>query len=134
MLEFERSYDKRKKINLTPLIDVVFQLVIFFMLSSSFVQTSLLGLSFSSAAASAAVGDDKSILVRVVDNRRVELNDKMFTFREFPLKLARLAANSPDYSIVVVAEKEVSVQGLVTVMDFINLAGIKNVTLAQPQN
>jgi biopolymer transport protein ExbD len=131
MLEFERTYTIHKKVNLTPLIDIVFLLVIFFMLSSSFVQTEIMNLSFSETNASASVGKDQSILVRVLDNKRIELNDRKFTFREFPKKLSRLIADYPKRDIIVVAEKKVSVQGLVTTIDMIDIAGGKNVTIAK---
>lgn len=110
---------------------MVFLLVVFFMLSSSFVQTDIMELNFAPANASVSQGKEESILVRVLDNKRIELNDHKYTFREFPVKLSRLIADYPKRNIVLVAEKSVSVQGLVTTMDLINIAGGTNVTIAQ---
>lgn len=131
MFEFDRAYTIHRKVNLTPLIDMVFLLVVFFMLSSSFVQTDIMELNFAPANASVSQGKEESILVRVLDNKRIELNDHKYTFREFPVKLSRLIADYPKRNIVLVAEKSVSVQGLVTTMDLINIAGGTNVTIAQ---
>ena len=131
MIEFQRTSRVSKKVNLTALVDMVFQLVIFFMLTTSFVQTGTMELNFAEGEIAVSEGKTDSLLVRVLDNKRVEINDKKFTFNEFSQKLFRIISEKPKKDVIIVAERPVTVQGLITIMDIANRAGAINVTLAQ---
>lgn len=130
MIQFDTTTTRQKKVNLTPLIDMVFLLVVFFMLSSHFVQTELMQMHVSAVDDGSSRGNDKVISVRIRDDSRVSINGEGFTFREFKRTMARIVASHPERTIIVKADKATTVQGLVTIMDYIYGSGGRNVTLS----
>ncbi|MGB1539410.1 MAG: ExbD/TolR family protein [Rickettsiales bacterium] len=130
-MEFERSTTKPRQIGLTPLIDVVFLLIIFFMLSTSFIRTESMELSFpKSAETKAAVTADELIRIFVVDENRIFLGEKEMTMPELKAQLRLALFKDPERGILLLSGEVVSVQRIISVMDDIYLMGGRNVSVA----
>lgn len=116
---------KSARISLTPLIDVVFILLLFFMLSSSFMQWRQLDLPIPSTAKSYA---QEVTVVRLLDNDGViSVAGESLRLSQHE-RLAELVEMNPGVFGIDVAEG-VNTQSLVQLVDALKLAGAENVSL-----
>ncbi|KEA63706.1 Biopolymer transport protein ExbD/TolR [Marinobacterium lacunae] len=116
---------KPARISLTPLIDVVFILLLFFMLSSSFTQWRQLDLPIPTAATSQA---KEVSVVRLLDNEgSISIEGEHLVLTQ-QARLAAVVAAHPGVFGIDVAEG-VNTQSLVRLVDALKLAGAENVSL-----
>lgn len=124
-----RAQKKTLELNIAPLIDMVFILLIFFLVTTSFVKET--GVDINRPAANTAVSKAKAnILIGVTKDNRIYLDKREIDIRAVRANVERALAENPEGSVVIIADKE-SVTGVViSVMDGCKLAGAKNVSLA----
>lgn len=117
------------ELNIAPLIDMVFILLIFFLVTTSFVKET--GVDISRPAASTAVSKTgTTILLGVTKDSTVHMDKREIDPRAVRANVERALAENPEAAVVIVADKE-SLTGLViNVMDSCKLAGAENVALA----
>ena len=117
------------EINMAPLIDMVFLLLIFFAVSTSFVKEA--GIEVERASASTAeIRAQANIMIGVSPEGDVFYEGKRIDIRSVRAHIERALAESPDSGVVVVADKRAETGAVVTVMDQCRLAGAKSVSLA----
>lgn len=117
------------EINMAPLIDMVFLLLIFFAVTTSFVKEAGIDVQRASAA-TAEVRERGSILVGVSPDGDVFMEGKKVDIRSVRGLVERALAEDPQSGVVVVADKRSMTGAVVKVMDQCRLAGAKNVSLA----
>ena len=130
---------KRKKeeteeagIDLTPMLDVVFIMLIFFIVTTSFVKES--GIDVSRPGAATAEKKEKaSILVAIDKNDSVWIDKRKIDVRSVRANIERLHAESPEGTVVVQADEGSKTGILVKVMDQIRMAGVTNISVAATQ-
>ena len=115
------------EINITPLLDLAFVLLIIFMITTPLLENSMDLIVPSSAAASKEVDPSKVKIVSIDRNEVVKLNDVPMTNDELAQRLAALRREDPQASIVVRPDRELPVQKFVSLMDVIQKAGIMKV-------
>ena len=117
------------ELNIAPLIDMVFILLIFFLVTTSFVKET--GVDISRPAASTAVTKTgTTILIGITKENTVHMDKREIDPRAVRANVERALAENPEASVVIVADNE-SLTGLViNVMDNCKLAGAENVALA----
>ncbi|ACL05215.1 MULTISPECIES: ExbD/TolR family protein [Desulfatibacillum] len=124
-----RAARKDLEINMSPLIDMVFILLIFFLVTTSFVRET--GIDVHRPTASTAVSKEKAtILVGVTKDNRIFMEKREIDVRAVRLHVERALAENPEGSVVVVADRDSSTGTVISVMDDARLAGAKNVSLA----
>jgi biopolymer transport protein ExbD len=116
-------------VNMSPLIDMVFLLLIFFVVTTSFVKESGIDVQRSTAA-TAEVMERGSIMVGVSGEGEVWMEGKRVDVRSVRGLVERALAEDPEAGVVVVADKESQTGQVVQVMDQCRLAGAQNVSLA----
>lgn len=128
MVEFERRRRQVQEINLVPLIDVVFHLLVFVMLTTSFVVSESMELSLPAGKAEPGSSVAHGVTrIQIVSDGSVQLDGVAMNTEQMSTQLAsRIAANA-DAKIAVFTTTGVSVQQLVTVLDAVYLAGGRNV-------
>jgi biopolymer transport protein ExbD len=124
-----RGSEKGVEINMGPLIDMVFLLLIFFVVTTSFVKEAGIDVSRSTAA-TAEVKDQGSIMIGVTSDGDVYFEGKKIDVRSIRPLIERALAEDPESGIVIVADKHSETGTVVKVMDQCRLAGAKNVSLA----
>jgi biopolymer transport protein ExbD len=124
-----RGGDKGVEINMGPLIDMVFLLLIFFVVTTSFVKEAGIDVQRSSAA-TAEVKERGNILIGVTSEGEVFMEGKQIDVRSVRSLVERFLAEDPESGVVVVADKMSRTGDIVKVMDQCRLAGAKNVSLA----
>jgi biopolymer transport protein ExbD len=117
------------EINMAPLIDMVFLLLIFFAVTTSFVKEAGIDVQRASAA-TAEVRERGSILIGVSPDGDVFMEGKKVDIRSVRGLVERALAEDPQSGVVVVADKRSMTGAVVKVMDQCRLAGAKNVSLA----
>ncbi|HIE53576.1 MAG TPA: biopolymer transporter ExbD [Chromatiaceae bacterium] len=119
-------------IDLTPLMDIVFIMLIFFIVSTSFIKES--GVDINRPTANTAERKERgNILIAITANDEVWIDKRRVDIRAVRANVERLKAENPEASVVIQADKESKNGLLVEVMDQIRLAGITNVSIAALQ-
>ena len=127
-----RRRDRRKsesEVNLTPMLDVVFIMLIFFIVTASFVKES--GIEISRPGASTAVRKEKgNILIAISANDEIWMNRRRVDPRALRANIERAHAENPQGSVIIQADKDAKTGLLVKVMDAARSAGVKSISLA----
>ncbi|MEY8203891.1 MAG: biopolymer transporter ExbD [Bermanella sp.] len=117
------------EIDVTPMLDVVFIMLIFFIVTASFVKES--GIEINRPDAATSVAKPKAgILVAINENGEVWINKRMVEVGQVRANIERLHAENPQGTVVVQADEEARTKTLVAVMDAARQAGIYDISLA----
>jgi len=126
-VQIQQPRERRRIVSLTPLIDVVFILLFFFMLASTFVQWRSIDLGLTSPeGASASV--EGAILVRV-HSQGLDLNGRPVALGDLSAAAGRYLQRRDDQPVVVQAGEGVDLQRLVDVFDRLVAAGAEDLSL-----
>lgn len=124
-----RAGKKNLELNIAPLIDMVFILLIFFLVTTSFVKET--GVDISRPGASTAVTKiGTTVLIGVTKSNTVHMDRHEIDIRAVRANVERALAENPDAAVVIVADKESTTGIVIHVMDQCKLAGAENVSLA----
>ena len=122
------------KISLTPIIDVVFILLIFFMLASNFNKIGELEMDMSKESSQSSNEDIKVIKLAVDQGNSVLSGGKIYHDDEV-LTMIRLAIKEVNrYSIILTAKNDVTYQRYLTVMNYLKKNKIENITIGIKAN
>ena len=128
---FERSRKNFRQIQLTSLIDILVLLVVFFMLSSTFIKTESIELSIPKVDNSTKAQADASIIrVFVSDNGDISIGNRLVDEAELQRSLRAIFKSNPAQRILILSGGKVSVQRMVSVMDEVYQSGGKNLSVA----
>ena len=118
---------------MTPMLDIVFIMLIFFIVTASFVKETGVDVN-RPAAATAEKKTAASILVAITENNDVWIDKRMVDVRAVSANIKRMLAENPKGSVVIQADKNSKNGVLVQVLDQAKLAGAENVAVsAVPQ-
>ena len=113
--------------DLTPIVDVVFNLLIFFALSLNFSQVvSSINIKLPKAKSSEVV-TEKQVVVSIERNNKVYINDQALYLDQIPNYLDKI---NKDNVVVVKADKEIDHAFVVQIMDLIKRSGFKKLGIA----
>jgi biopolymer transport protein ExbD len=118
---------RRNLISLTPLIDVVFILLVFFMLASSFLDWRSISLD-APKQTSGAASLEQALLIEVRDDG-LRLGGETMSLDRIAQRAAKALRGKPDRPVLIRPEKSVPVQDVVMVLDVLSAAGIGNLSL-----
>jgi biopolymer transport protein ExbD len=117
------------EINMTPLIDMVFILLIFFIVTTSFVKET--GVDVNRPTAKTAVKKERAnILVSIRANGEIWMDKRQIDRRAVRANVERMHAENPEGSVIILADEEAKTGLLIEVMDQARLAGVSNVSIA----
>lgn len=116
-------------INITPLVDMVFILLIFFIATSSFVKET--GVEVRRPRAKTAITQEQaSILVAVTKEGEIWINKERVDIRSLRGVIERLQAENPEAAAVILADQDARAGLVVQALDQARLAGVQNVAVA----
>ncbi|NOZ53195.1 MAG: biopolymer transporter ExbD [Gammaproteobacteria bacterium] len=128
-MEFEGRARIRAHLDIAPLIDVVFLLLVFFMLTSTFIMPEAIDLKLPESN-SAVPLDKMPIDVTLNAEGKITLNGNAVQLHELRDAVASLVAHENDQSITLKSDARTNVQQLLDVMDQLRAAGADNIALA----
>ena len=129
-MQFRRRLKPQVNVNLVPMIDVVFQLVIFFMVSSTFILTPGISIIFPSSTTSEPVVMSK-LVVTVVSREEVYFNKEKFEIWELDKKLSSITEEerSDIKTVVLEGDRGISYSLLIEVLDLLRRNGFRGINL-----
>lgn len=124
-----KSEQAEAEINITPMMDVVFILLIFFIVTASFVKEA--GIDVAKPNAETAEQKERAnILIAIDKNNQVWINRRRIDIRAVTVNVQRLLAENPQSSVVIQADEKSENGTFVKVMDNTKLAGVENIAIA----
>jgi biopolymer transport protein ExbD len=121
--------ENENEVDLTPMIDIVFIMLIFFIVTTSFVKES--GVDVNRPTASTAEKKSKgNILIAIRPNGDIWIDKREIEIRAVKANVQRLIAKSPQSSVIIQSDTDAKTGVLVRVMDQIRLAGVENISIA----
>ena len=123
------SEQDESEVNLTPMLDVVFIMLILFIVTASFVKES--GIDISRPSAATAVRKERgNILIAITAKNAIWIDRREVDPRALRANIERLRAENPQGAVIIQADKDSKNGLLVQVMDAARLAGVTNVSIA----
>jgi biopolymer transport protein ExbD len=124
-----RSSRTTPGLDMAPLIDMVFILLIFFLVNTSYVKET--GIEVSRPTASTATVENKTaVLIAIDPQHRIFMEQREIDLRAVRANVERNLAENPEAAVIVVADKASSTGTAIQVMDGCRMAGANNVSLA----
>ncbi|MGR6034977.1 MAG: ExbD/TolR family protein [Candidatus Nitrosoglobus sp.] len=125
----QRQSGSAVSINLTPMIDMVFILLIFFIATTSFTKET--GVEVNRPSAKTAVSKERSnIFIVVHANNEIWMDKRQIDIRTVRANVERMQAENPEGSVVIVADKDSKTGLVIEIMDQVRLAGVSDVSIA----
>jgi len=127
------AQQEEAEINITPMLDIVFIMLIFFIVTTSFTKET--GADITKPQADQAIRLQKgTILIGVKSNDDIWMNKRQIELREVRSMVERARAENPEGSVVIVADKDSRIGTVTEVMDQVKLAGIQGIAISpEPQ-
>lgn len=127
-----RYEDDPAEVNLTPLIDVVFILLIFFLVTTTFTRDAGIDVQRPTAG-SAQPTPNEALIVAIRANGELWMDGRAIDIRLLPAEVQRLQTDQPRAAVVIQADRATPVGLLVQAMDQLRQAGISDISLAAEQ-
>ena len=128
---FESKLNDEIDIKILPMIDVVFFLLVFFMLFTTFKTTpSGLEINLPQAKSVEQEQEDKTVKINIASTGKIFVNSKLITETELEKNIAQSVEESAETVFIIKADKKVEYQRVINVMDLVRQAGGYRLTLA----
>ena len=124
-----RAQKRTLDIDMAPLIDMIFILLIFFLVTTSFVRETGVNIK-RPVAATASVKKKANILIGITKDGRIFMDKREIDIRALEPNVERALAENPESSIIIVADERSETGTVIKVMDACKLAGAKNIAIA----
>ena len=123
--------DDTEEINLTPMLDVVFIMLIFFIVTASFVKETGIDVNRPDAPIQETKPEDANILIVIDQNDDIWIDRRVIDPRAVRANIERLHAENPKGSVVIQPNKRSTNKMLVIIMDASRSAGVYNISIAE---
>jgi len=122
--------EDENEINLTPMLDVVFIMLIFFIVTASFIKEAGIDVNRPDAPMTESKPEDANILVMINANDEIWIDRRLIDPRAVRANIERMHAENPEGSVVIQANNKSSNKMLVEVMDSARSAGVYSISIA----
>jgi biopolymer transport protein ExbD len=122
--------EEENEINLTPMLDVVFIMLIFFIVTASFIKEAGIDVNRPDAPVTESKPEDANILVLINANDEIWIERRLIDPRAVRANIERMHAENPEGSVVIQANNKSTNKILVEVMDSARSAGVYNISIA----
>ncbi len=128
MLWQRRENEDNDEINISPLIDIVFILLIFFVVTATFSRETGVKVQRPRAASAKQIRK-KNILIAITAEGTIHIQNKQVNFNHLKIILKNLIQDSPDSDAVIMADQNSRMDIVVKVIDACNNAGVIKVSI-----
>ncbi len=122
--------EEENEINLTPMLDVVFIMLIFFIVTASFIKEAGIDVNRPDAPVTESPPEEANILVMITATDDIVIERRIIDPRAVRANIQRLHAENPSGSVVIQPHKRSTNKILVTVMDASRQAGVYTISIA----
>jgi len=123
------AHTEEAEINITPMLDIVFIMLIFFIVTTSFSRETGATL-IKPLAEQAVLLRNGTILIGIRSNDEIWMNKREIELREVRSLVERAKAENPEGSVVIVADRDSRIGTLTRIMDQVKMAGIKGIAIS----
>ena len=124
-----RPAEEDTELDMTPMLDIVFIMLIFFIVTTSFVKES--GVTVNTPQASTAANQENAnIFIAITATGEVWIDRRPVDPRSVRAIVARLHADNPEGSVSIQSDADAATGTLVDVMDQVRLAGVEGIAIA----
>lgn len=123
------AIDDDSAIDMTPMLDIVFIMLIFFIVTATFVKESGIDVTRPDAETTVQV-NQVGILIAISDSNEIWINRRQVDIAAVRANVEKLRAENPQAGAVIQADKRAFTGLLVEVMDQVRLAGVSSVSIA----
>lgn len=128
-MNFAKYPSSKRIVSLTPLIDVVFILLIFFMLVSQYSQWSHIDVSAPAPSSKPQNQYQGSIMVRIDENSRIDVAGSPKSLPQLETHILALKSKNPEQAILIKPAEKLPVQDLIVILDVLRKTGINNFSI-----
>jgi len=131
-----RRYSQRNnlttlsEINVTPLLDLAFVLLIIFMITTPLLENSMSLVIPSSGAANSPINSSQVQMLSIDRSETIRFNNQVIDLETLTTQLSQLRQANPDVAVVIRPDRELPVQKLIALMDALRRAQITKVGIA----
>jgi len=118
-------------IDLTPMLDVVFIMLIFFIVTATFIKET--GVDVLRPEAVTAETKNAAMLVAISDQNEIWIDKKKIDINMVGLTVERLKADNPEGSLVIQVDQEAKAEMIIDVIDAIKDAGVTDISISTEQ-
>ena len=122
-MAFLRKKPEDPKVDLTPMVDVVFLLLIFFMISTTFIETPGISIKLPSSSAKTSVQKTEEIKIYLARNGEIHFKENKLSFKELSNLLLSYRGQAADMTFLLLADRDARHGKVVEVMDLAREAG-----------
>ena len=123
------AHSEVAEINITPMLDIVFIMLIFFIVTTSFTKETGASIIKPEAEQAEAL-QNGTILIGIRPNDDIWMASRQIELREIRQMVERAKAENPEGSVVIVADKGSRIGTVTRVMDQVKLAGVEGVAIS----
>ncbi|MBF2755691.1 MAG: biopolymer transporter ExbD [Gammaproteobacteria bacterium AqS3] len=125
------AVEEESQVDLTPMLDVVFIMLIFFIVTANFIRDP--GIEVSRPEANTATTQTTSILVAIGKNGDIWMDGRRIDVRQVKANIVRLRADNPKGGIVIRADIDATAERIVAVADAAREAGVYDISIGTEQ-
>lgn len=115
------------ELNITPMLDLVFVLLIIFMITTPLIENSMDLVVPKSSTAAGTSNPSETFNISIDKNNVLKINNDLITPEDLEARLAALRQEKPDTAVVVRPHFELPIQKFIAVMDILQRVGINKV-------
>ena len=124
-----RNHKLRSSFDITPLVDMVFLLIIYFMVSTTFILHPGLKINLPSAKTSDAQ-PEKDIIITITPDSRIFVNQKEISLNSLSDEIRRKIKETNKDMVIIKGDKTIKYDLLISVMDEARIAGVNKINLS----
>lgn len=120
--------NKNVEINIAPLIDIVFLLLIFFMLATEFSDFKTIDMT-TPIVRELDIKNDEPLLVELSSEGQIKINKILINYSNLEKQIKNFKKNQSDPQVMILTPEETEINILIKVMDAIRISGVDNIAL-----
>ena len=124
-----QAVEEKDEPNITPMLDVVFILLIFFIVTANFIKEPGLEINRPDSE-TAEVTENAAILIAIGSNDEIYMDGRRIDVRQVKANVIKLLADNPQGTVVIQADEEASADAIIKAMDGARDAGVYDISLA----
>ena len=128
-----QAVEEAEEPNITPMLDVVFILLIFFIVTANFIKDPGLEINRPDSE-TAEITENAAILIAIGPAGEIYLDGRRIDVRQVKANVIRLMAENPQGAVVMQADEKATAEKIIAVMDEVREAGVIDISIASEPN
>ena len=128
-----QAVEEAEEPNITPMLDVVFILLIFFIVTANFIKDPGLEINRPDSE-TAEITENAAILIAIGPAGEIYMDGRRIDVRKVKANVIRLMAENPQGAVVMQADKKATAEKIIAVMDEVREAGVIDISIASEPN